>query len=144
MGIERGRQHYSNISEQLTCSSYKYLKGNVIRGYRHNECCQINLQHVSTGLRFNVVFRIISKDPKLEVLGLNVDSNLERIPQHKKRKYTSGSYVEVQRKACVRLTGENVTDFYVRNYLFQFGSGHWKSLLRLFLDILRPSRKMFG
>jgi hypothetical protein len=91
---------------------------------------------------YHNVFRImcISKDPKMEVLRLKVDSKLgiliikiERIPVQ--------VTVELQRTALSILTGDNVTDFYVRNYLFEFGSGHWNSSLRLFLDILRPSRK---
>jgi hypothetical protein len=36
-------------------------------------------------LTYHNIFRItcISKDPKMKVLGLNVDSNLDRNPQHK-------------------------------------------------------------
>jgi len=52
--------------------------------------------------------------------------------------------VEIQRTAGEIMADDNVTDFSVRNYLFEFGSGHWQSSLRLFLDILRPSRKTFG
>jgi len=88
--MKSGREHCLITSVQLTCSSYKCFEGNEIHGYRHNECCQFNLQHVSTGLTFNVVLRIIFQDPKMEVLGLNVDSNLDRNPHNKNSKHTSG------------------------------------------------------
>ena len=34
--------------------------------------------------------------------------------------------VEIQRKAWASLTGDSVTDCYVRNYLFEFGSRPWQ------------------
>jgi len=33
--------------------------------------------------------------------------------------------VGIQRTAWESLAGDNVTEFYVSNYLFEFGSRHW-------------------
>jgi len=52
--------------------------------------------------------------------------------------------VEIQRTAWASLIGDNIKNFYVRNYLFEFGSRHWQYSFRVFLDILRPSRKTLG
>jgi len=62
-----------------------------------------------------------------------MDSNLDRNSHHKNYKTVLPS-----------LTGDSVTDFYVRIYLFEFVSGHLKSSLRLLLDIPRPSMKTPG